>query len=114
MKKTLKAFAIVAILMATMFAITGCGKKSEEKAKDPIVGVWEYENGGYTYTFNDDGTGNYAYYNTKMEFTYKTEGENIEITYKGSSVPLKTVYSINGDTLNVKDSFGKDTIYKRK
>ena len=116
MKKTLKAVAIVALLMTAVFALTGCGntKKEAEKAKDPIVGVWTYENGGYTYTFNEDGTGSYSYYSSKMEFTYKTDGNKLEITYNGSTAPFKSEFSIDGDKLNIKDSFGKDTIYKKK
>lgn len=116
MKKTMRALTIIAVLVIAMFALTGCGntKKEKEKAVDPIVGVWTYENGGYTYTFNEDGTGNYAYYSTKMEFTYKTEGNKLEITYSGSTSPFKTEFTIEGNTLNIKDSFGKDTIYKKK
>ena len=48
MKKTVKVLAIVAILVATMFALTGCKKETKTDAKtssNPIVGVWEYEYG---------------------------------------------------------------------
>jgi len=116
MKKTIKVLAIVAVLIAAIFALTGCGnsKKETEAAKDPIVGAWKYEYGDYTYHFNEDGTGDYSYYNTKMEFDYKTEGNKLSITYKGSTAPFETEYSIEGDTLNIKDSFGKDTIYKKQ
>ncbi len=116
MKKTLKVLAIFAVLVAAIFALTGCGKteKEAEKAKDPIVGVWKYEQGGYTYTFKEDGTGDYSYYNAKMEFDYKTEGNKLSITYKGSTAPFETEYKIDGDILNIKDSFGKDTLYKKQ
>ena len=114
MKKTLKAVAIVAVIVAAMFALTGCKNNKKEDAKDPIVGSWKYENGGYTYTFKEDGTGDYSYYSTKMEFTYKTEGNKLSITYNGSTAPFETEFKIDGDKLNIKDSFGKDTIYKKQ
>ena len=65
MKKTLKIFAIVAIIIAAMLALTGCKNKKEE-AKDPIIGAWKYENGDYIYHFNEDGTGDYSYGNSKI------------------------------------------------
>lgn len=118
MKKTVKVLAVITILVATMLALTGCFNKQEEikteVAKNTIVGTWKYEQGEYTYHFNEDGTGDYSYYNAKMEFDYKTEGNKLSITYKGSTSPFETEYSIDGDTLNIKDSFGKDTIYKRQ
>ena len=112
MKKTLKVLAIVAILVSALFALTGCGEKS--KSTNSIVGSWKAEQGEYIYTFNEDGTGNYSVYSTTMEFTYKTENDKISITYNGSTAPFETEYSINGDTLNIKDSFGKDTFYKKQ
>lgn len=116
MKRTMKVVAIAIMFVSVMFALTGCNKKNESKEKNAntIVGTWEYTGGGYTYHFNEDGTGDYSYYSSKMEFTYKTDGNKLSITYKGSTAAMETEYSIDGDTLNVKDSFGKDTLYKRK
>ena len=116
MKKTIKAFAIITVLFAVMFALTGCQKfkKDAKKSSNTIVGTWKYDGGDYTYHFNEDGTGDYSYYSAKMEFTYKTEENKLFITYNGSTAAFETEYSIDGDTLNVKDSFGKDTIYRRQ
>lgn len=111
MKKTLKVLAIVAILFSALFALTGCEKS---KSSNPIVGTWKYEQGDYTYTFKEDGTGDYSFSTTKMEFTYKAEDGKLSITYNGSTAPFESDYEVNGDTLNVKDSFGKDTIYKKQ
>lgn len=114
MKKTMKALVLVAVLCASIFALTGCGKKENKQNVNPIVGTWKYQSGGYTYTFKEDGTGDYSVSSTKMEFTYKTEGSKISILYKGNTSPFETEYSINGDTLNIKDSFGRDTLYKKQ
>ncbi len=111
MKKTLKALAIVAILLLALFALTGCDKS---KNSNPIVGTWKYEQADYKYTFNEDGTGDYSFSSTKMEFTYKTEDGKLSITYNGSTAPFESEYSIDGDTLNIKDSLGRDTIYKKQ
>lgn len=117
MKRTTKALVIFAMLLATIMFLAGCENKSsskEEAAKNPIVGAWKYEQGGYTYHFNEDGTGDYSYSSSKMEFTYKTDGNKLSITYKGSTAPFESDFSIDGDTLNIKDSFGKDTLYKKQ
>ena len=79
-----------------------------------IVGSWEYEGGGFTYTFNDDGTGVYDLVGSQMKFTYTAENGVLAITYEGADAPIELEYELSGDTLNVKDSMGSDTIYKRK
>lgn len=116
MKKTLKITLIITMLLSAVLVLAGCGEKKEDKKNtvNPIVGSWKYESGDYTYTFNEDGTGDYSFSSAKMEFTYKTEGNKLSITYKGNTTAFETEYSINGDTLNVKDSFGKDTLYKKQ
>ena len=79
-----------------------------------LVGSWEYESGGFTYTFNEDGSGVYDVAGTKMKFTYTAENSVLSITYEGSTAPMQLEYVLSGDTLNVKDSAGNDTIYHRK
>ena len=68
----------------------------------------------YTYTFNEDGTGKYELRTTSMEFTYEIkDGNKLAITYTGSTAAFESTFEINGDTLNIKDSLGRDTIYKK-
>ena len=82
-----------------------------------IVGKWKYydKDSSYSldfvYTFNKDGTGSYSMSGASMPFTYVTDGNKITITY--DSGPFETEYEINGDILNVKDSGGSDTLYKK-
>ena len=49
-----------------------------------------------------------------MEFTYEDHGDKLSILYDGNTEPIVLDYTISGKTLNVIDSFGRDTIYKRK
>ncbi len=105
MKKYL--LGIVLLCMFSFVLLTGCGKKG-------LIGKWEYESGGYVYTFNEDGTGSYSYAGVEAKFTYTTEDNKLSITYDGSTAAFETTYTIDGDVLNIKDSFGNDTIYKRK
>ena len=105
-----KVLAIVLVLFVGVLFLAGCKKES----KNPLVGTWKYEGSDYTYTFKEDGTGTYSYGKTVMEFTYTTEGEKISILYKGNTAPFETVYTIDGKSLNIKDSFGNDTIYKKQ
>lgn len=119
MKKTIKSLVIITMLLSTVLLLAGCGNKSDKKdenkaSTNAIVGAWKYEQGGYTYHFNEDGTGFYDVSGSQMEFTYKTEGNKIAITYKGNSAAFETEYEIKDDTLNIKDSFGRDTLYKKQ
>ena len=79
-----------------------------------IVGSWEYEYGGFTYTFNSDGTGTYDIFGDVMNFTYEISDTTVSIQYEGSDAPMELAYTIDGDVLNIKDSAGNDTIYNRK
>ena len=97
---------------------TTAAKAEKEQSKtettdNSIVGVWEYESGGFTYTFKEDGTGTYDVAGNVMKFTYTADGTKLKITYEGSPA-MELEYELSGDTLNVKDSTGNDTIYKRK
>ena len=90
------------------------GGERTDAADNALVGSWEYESGGFTYTFNSDGTGVYDVAGTEMKFTYTAENSVLAISYEGTSAPMELNYELNGDTLNVKDSGGNDTIYHRK
>lgn len=118
MKRVIKSTLVAMLLVIALFALTGCGENNnggEKKSSNPLVGSWKYDGSlNYVYTFNEDGTGKYDAAGTIMEFTYKTEGNKISILYKGNTVSFDTEFSINGDTLNVKDSLGKDTLYKKQ
>ena len=108
MRKTVISILLAALLLVALLILTGCGNKS-----NGIVGQWKYDGADYTYTFNEDGTGNYNAYGTKMEFTYELKDDQISILYTGNTDPFETKYSIDGDTLNIVDSLGKDTLYKK-
>lgn len=104
-KKIASIVAIVAIIVLSFIILTGCGSKNQKT----IVGDWEYENGGYIYHFNEDGTGTYM---GTMKFTYTENNGDVKITYDGMDNLLEGTWE--DDVLNVKDSFGSDTIYNRK
>ena len=108
MKKGLRVVCLTAVLVVSMFLLTACG------SKNPIVGQWKYNSGSYIYTFKEDGTGSYEYLGSKMEFTYTLDGNKISILYNGSTSPFESEYSIDGNTLNIKDSFGNDTLYTKQ
>ncbi len=111
MKKLLRSMFLGLILCVGVFALTACGG---EKEPESILGVWKDDSGNFIYTFNEDGTGEYNVYQNPMIFTYTTEGKKLSILYNGNTEPFKTEFSIKGDTLNVKDSSGNDTLYKKQ
>lgn len=112
MKKILIVTSIAILLIASIFALSGCSKKNKNESKNPIVGSWEYS--GYIYTFNDDNTGSYTAFGNIMNFTYEDDGSKVKILYKGNTVPGTYEYKINDKKLIIKDSFGNDIIYEKK
>lgn len=85
-----------------------------EAGDSPLIGSWDYEDGGFTYTFKADGTGVYDIYGEVMNFTYTDNGDSFTMTYEDIDTPTTLDYTIDGDTLTVKDSFGADVRYIKK
>lgn len=107
---------IVAVVIGIFFIKNNQGSNKADTNDDhPIVGQWKYNSysSDYIYTFYNNGTGVYNAAGQVMTFTYTVYGDNISILYTGNTAPFETVYSINGDTLNIKDSFGNDTLYNK-
>ncbi len=103
-----KGIISLALIVTVSVLLVGCGKKG-------LVGTWEYQNGaGYKYTFNEDKTCSYEAFGTKMECTYEDDGKAVKVLFKGNTIASTYEYKIDGDTLTIKDSFGKDVVYKRK
>ena len=106
----MKKVLLVLLVIVSVFFLVGCEKK---ESKPTLVGSWEHKS-GYTYTFNEDGTGKYSYDSRFMEFTYKDKGNEVEILYTGNTNSSTFEYKIEGKKLIIKDSFGTDVEYIKK
>ena len=94
-------------LAATEAPVDASGETDEA-----LIGTWEYEDGGFSYVFNDDGTGTYVLEGSDdMTFTWGADGSTVSITYDGSTSPTNLEYSIDGDQLTIIDSFGSPVVY---
>ena len=113
MKKNIKIFLLIFVLLLGFIILTGCGKKDTKKEEKPtIIGSWAH--GSYVYTFNKDKTGNYEAYGNKMEFTYTDDGKKVKILYTGNTMASEYAYRIEGKKLIIKDSFDNDVEYIKK
>lgn len=127
MKKSIKILSIAAVL-AMICTFAACNKNdsetgesstvsavSEQSTNDPIVGKWQSEQlPDYVYTFDADGTGQYDMAGNILDLTYTTEDGKITISFTADGyTPVTLNYELDGDKLNIKDSFGKDTFYVR-
>ena len=109
MKKVLILLAVV-----LCFTLVGCEKANNNKE---IVGQWknnEIEGVEFVYTFNEDGTGKYEYGENVDNFKYTIDGNKISFKYTDEEMEtFDTTFSIDGDTLNIKDSNNEDTLYEK-
>ena len=124
-----KTIIIIAVVIVAVIAIVCCAvfmnkKDNNNEASNnsssviketSIVGEWKntLEGFDFIYTFNADGSGKYDAAGTLMPFTYTIDGDKISILYEGDTVSFDTTFSVNGDTLNVVDSMGEDTLYTK-
>ncbi len=96
----------------------GSSNTDDSNQANSIVGRWQYNdnemsnaNINFIYIFNADGTGEYDAAGSVMKFTYEAKDGKLTIHYENLG-DFSTTYEVNGDTLNVRDSGGADTIYK--
>ena len=78
-----------------------------------IVGTFRYVDAETpeltsSYTFNQDGTGQYELLGEKLDLTYKTNGNILSITFAGQSIPMDVEYTVNAQALTIKDVNGND------
>ena len=125
MKKTILKKTAVLILSAVLtMSFAGCHQNNgndkqestvsvESTITDPLAGQWQSEQlPDYIYTFNGDGTGKYDMAGNVLDLSYETEDGKITLTFLVEGyTPVTLDYEIDGDRLNIKDSFGKDTFY---
>ena len=100
---------------AATAAETEASAETEAQSASPLVGSWDYaELSGFVYTFNEDGTGKYDAFGEVLNFTYTVTDSTLEFHYEDTDAPFTTEYTIDGDTLTIKDSLGEDVKYIKK
>ncbi len=104
--------AVVCIACVVIAIILGNGGGT----KKAIVGSWKYSGLEAIYTFNEDGTCSYKFYDTERTCTYTEKEEGvIELMYDGDTLASTYKYHIeDGKTLHIEDSFGQDVVYERQ
>lgn len=89
--------------------------ESSSGGEASLVGTWQYEDrADITYTFKSNGTGAYSYDGQDTKYSYHAENSVLTITYTDNGIVSKFKYTIDGDKLNIIDSFGKDNFYYRQ
>ena len=130
MKQAAFALIVTAAFIASVFFFGGCSSQqdtpdtpdtsaavsdSSVTPAETLVGQWKCESlTDHIYTFNADGSGQYDMAGNKLDLTYTTENGKITITFLAEGyTPVTLEYVLDGDRLNIKDSFGTDTFYVR-
>lgn len=91
---------------------------SSDKKSNSVIGSWRYTDKDVpeltaTYTFNEDGTGQYDIAGQIMKLTYKVDGDKLSITFEGQSIPMDVEYKVSDDTLKIKDITDEYIEYKK-
>ncbi len=111
--KTKRILSIICVLVFSCALLAACGSKDESGS---LVGTWISEDfdGGYVFTFHEDGSGNYNALGTDMPFTYTAKDGTLSVLYDGETMAYETEFTVLGDTFTLKDSTGQDVVYKKK
>ena len=122
--RKIKYYLAMALIVATVFMLTSCGKKD----KDQIIGVWEYndtETGmKAVYDLKEDGTGTYSLKVGDQEVVYELKYEvkkgHLLVTYVNNDIfteedVFDSEFSFkDSNTMIIKDSDGLEMDFKRK
>lgn len=102
------AVVVIAAIVVTLILVLG--------NKNPLIGKWLYEDGGWFYEFTDDTNGTYGYegFGEGNKFTYKTEDGKLKLLYNGATQDFEHKYRLDGNNLYVEDSFGEEVHYVKQ
>ena len=124
MKKSLSILSLLFGLFLCVTLFSACGgddDKDAPPATNPIVGTWwiENESKGYKYyteiTYNADNTCSWSRYRYEGDTknlidsksgTYKIDGNQLSILYKGSDKPWSTTFTISGNIMTTTEGGG--------
>ena len=124
MKKSLSILSLLFGLFVCVTLFSACGGDDDKDAPpstNPIVGTWwiENESKGYKYyteiTYNADNTCTWSRYRYEGDTknlidsksgTYKIDGNQLSILYKGSDKPWSTTFTISGNIMTTTEGGG--------
>lgn len=123
MKKSLSILSLLFGLFVCVTLFSACGGDDDKDAPstNPIVGTWwiENESKGYKYyteiTYNADNTCTWLRYRYEGDTknlidsksgTYKIDGNQLSILYKGSDKPWSTTFTISGNIMTTTEGGG--------
>jgi len=124
MKKSLSFLSFLFGLFVCVAVFSACGGDDDKDAPpstNPIVGTWyiENESKGYKYyteiTYNADNTCTWSRYRYEGDTknlidsktgTYKIDGNQLSILYKGSDKPWSTTFTISGNIMTTTEAGG--------
>lgn len=117
MKK--KFLGLFAVLFLSVGLLVACGGGDDDDAGVveglELVGDWAYENfAGWTYTFNEDGTGIRGPATQRGEFEWSVSGDTLTIdcSIRMFNVPTdRWTFTIEGDVL-ILDSQQGNFVYR--
>ena len=84
--------------------------------KPSIVGKWKSvgKKNEYYYIFNKNKTCSYEMKAARLDCTYEESDSKLIILYKGNEKPTTFEYSLEKETLIIKDNAGKDNKFIRE
>ena len=124
MKKSISFLSLLFGLFVCVTVFSACGGDDDKDAPpstNPIVGTWyiENESKGYKYyteiTYNADNTCTWSRYRYEGDTknlidsksgTYKIDGNQLSILYKGSDKPWSTTFTISGNIMTTTEGGG--------
>ena len=106
MKKFLKVFAIVALIVPIVAVMAACGKWSGDH-----VGVYVFEKAQVTIEIKDDGTFTDS---DAGPGTYTLSGKKIALKYSYDDTVLKFTFNKNGDLIADQKGWDGSTIIFKK
>ena len=78
-----------------------------------LLGTWESDEDGSSFTFSEDGNGSYTLNSAEYKFTFVDNGSSLELNFAAMG-PQSSTYTIDGDKLSITDSGNTTKVFTKK
>ena len=120
MKKLSMRLALLLCLVMVATLLTACGGGEDEKA-DAITGTWKQTDevdGDWTFTFSKGSqvkfVGNTTGFESEGTYTLDEANKKLKINLEGWSAEKEFDYTLEGDVLDIKETYTSYHLIKQK
>ena len=121
MKKVTMKLALLLCLVMVTTLLTACGGGEDDSKKDAVTGTWKQTDemdGDWTWTFSKGSkaklVGNTTGFESEGTYTLDEANKKLKVNLEGWSSEKEYDYTLDGDVLDLKETYSSFHLIKQK